>query len=241
MKMLNHFSYESEKNNLNWLKTISIIFAIIYPSAVLARLLNVVADYEVFSPIIFPVIGFTFFAYALSIFGFQQDSIFISPSFARLQSRKDRLEQIEKEKEDFKVVEEEVIESIPKYEKSGLKPETYTEYENKIMEYMKDYKPFLDSAFSIQKMAEDLKIQKFYITQVLNEHLNKNFYTFVNDFRIDEVKRMIEKDDNNKYTLLSLAFDAGFNSKTSFNTTFKKYTGKTPSQYRKDYFSSNKA
>jgi AraC-like DNA-binding protein len=238
MKMLNHFSYESEKNNLNWLKTISIIFAIIYPTAVLARILNMVADYEVFSPIIFPVIGFTFFAYALSIFGFQQDSIFISPSFARLQSRKDRLEQISKEKEDFEILEEEEIENIKientKYEKSGLKPETYVEYEKIIMDYMTKEKPYLDSSFSIQKMSEDLNIQKFYITQVLNEHLNKNFYTFVNDFRIKEVKEMMEKDNNNKYTLLSLAFDAGFNSKTSFNTTFKKYTGKTPSQYRKD-------
>jgi len=233
IKMLNHFSYESEKNNLNWLKTISIIFAIIYPSAVLARIFNMVADYEVFSPIIFPVIGFTLFAYALSIFGFQQDSIFISPSFARLQSRRERLEKIDEEKEDFKVIEEEVIENT-KYEKSGLKPETYAEYTDKIMEYMKTEKPYLDSSFSIQKMAEDLQIQKFYITQVLNEHLNKNFYTFVNDFRIEEVKNIIKNNKNNKYTLLSLAFDAGFNSKTSFNTTFKKYTGKTPSQYRKE-------
>ena len=235
MKMLNHFSYESEKNNLNWLKTISIIFAIIYPSAVLARIFNIVADYEVLSPIIFPVIGFTFFAYALSIFGFQQDSIFISPSFARLQSRRERLDLINEEKTDFRVLEEEVIENT-KYEKSGLKPETYSEYIDKIMDYMNTGKPYLDSSFSIQQMAEDLKIQKFYITQVLNEHLKKNFYTFVNDFRIEEVKNIIKNDKNNKYTLLSLAFDAGFNSKTSFNTTFKKYTGKTPSQYRKEVF-----
>jgi AraC-like DNA-binding protein len=235
MKMLNHFSYESEKNNLNWLKTVAIIFAIIYPSAVLARIFNIVADYEVLSPIIFPVIGFTFFAYALSIFGFQQDSIFISPSFARLQSRRERLDLINEEKTDFEVLEEEVIEN-PKYEKSGLKPETYAEYIDKIMDYMNTSKPYLDSSFSIQQMAEDLHIQKFYITQVLNEHLKKNFYTFVNDFRIEEVKNIIKNDKNNKYTLLSLAFDAGFNSKTSFNTTFKKYTGKTPSQYRKEVF-----
>ncbi len=229
-KILNHFSYESEKNNLNWLKTIAIIFAIIYPSAVLARILNLVADHEIFSPIIFPVIGFTFFAYALSIFGFQQDSIFISPSFARLQSRKERLAQIEED--------DEVVEEIlnKKYEKSGLKPETYSEYEKTIINYMNSEKPYLDNAFSIQTMSEALSIQKFYITQVLNESLNKNFYTFVNDFRIEEVKNLIKVDDNNKYTLLSLAFDSGFNSKTSFNTTFKKYTGKTPSQYRKEVF-----
>ena len=233
MKMLNHFSYQSEKNNLNWLKTISIIFAIIYPTAVLSRIFNIVVDYEVFYPIIFPIIGITFFAYALSIFGFQQDSIFISPSFARLQSRRERLDKINEEKTDFKVLEEEIIENL-KYEKSGLKPETYSEYSNTIIEYMNTEKPYLDNSFSIQKMAEDLQIQKFYITQVLNEHLNKNFYTFVNDFRIEDVKSMIKDDDNNKYTLLSLAFDVGFNSKTSFNTTFKKYTGKTPSQYRKD-------
>jgi len=233
MKMLNHFSYQSEKNNLNWLKTISIIFAIIYPTAVLSRIFNIVVDYEVFSPIIFPILGFTFFAYALSIFGFQQDSIFISPSFARLQSRRERLDKINEEKIDFKVLEEEIIENS-KYEKSGLKPETYSKYSNIIIEYMNTHKPYLDNTFSIQKMAEDLHIQKFYITQVLNEHLNKNFYTFVNDFRIEDVKTLIKNNDNNKYTLLSLAFDVGFNSKTSFNTTFKKYTGKTPSQYRKD-------
>ena len=233
-KMLNHFSYESEKNNLNWLKVVAIIFAIIYPSAVLMRILNIVADYEILSPIVFPVIGFTFFAYALSIFGFQQGSIFISPSFARLQSRKERLDRINEEIENFNI-EEEVIENT-KYEKSGLKPDTYDEYVDKIMEYMQVKKPYLDSSFSIQKMSEDLQIPKFYITQVLNESLHKNFYTFVNDFRIEEVKTIIKKDTDHKYTLLSLAFDAGFNSKTSFNTTFKKYTGKTPSQYRKEVF-----
>ncbi|MEN8137970.1 MAG: helix-turn-helix domain-containing protein [Bacteroidota bacterium] len=236
-KIHNHFSYESQKNNLNWLKTIAIIFAIIYPTSVLARILNLVADHEIFSPIIFPVIGFTFFAYALSIFGFQQESIFISPSFARLQSRKERLALINIEEDDDVAIEEETPNK--KYEKSGLKPETYSEYEEKIINYMKSEKPYLDSSFSIQKMSEKLSIQKFYITQVLNESLNKNFYTFVNEYRIEEVKNMIKSGDDNKYTLLSLAFDSGFNSKTSFNTTFKKYTGKTPSQYRKEVLGSN--
>ena len=234
-KIQDHFSYDSQKYNLNWLKTIAIIFAIIYPTAVLARVLNLVADYEVFKPILFPVLGFTFFAYALSIFGFQQESIFISPSFARLQSRKERMAQIERGDYEDEDVEDEEVVSI-KYEKSGLKPETYSVYEKRIVDYMSTEKPYLDGSFSIQSMSEKLDIKKFYITQVLNESMNKNFYTFVNDYRIEEVKEMIQNDDNNKYTLLSLAFDAGFNSKTSFNTTFKKYTGKTPSQYRNEVF-----
>ncbi|MCB0845056.1 MAG: AraC family transcriptional regulator, partial [Bacteroidetes bacterium] len=77
-------------------------------------------------------------------------------------------------------------------------------------------------------------IKQHYITQVLNEQLKKNLYTFVNEFRANEVIRLFKDNNYNNWSITAIAFEAGFNSKSSFNTFFKKYTGKTPSEFRKE-------
>jgi AraC-like DNA-binding protein len=69
------------------------------------------------------------------------------------------------------------------------------------------------------------------ISQIINQKENKNFYDFVNTYRFEEFKRLISLQKNQQYTLLSLAYDCGFSSKSSFNRYFKKATGQTPSEY----------
>ena len=70
-----------------------------------------------------------------------------------------------------------------------------------------------------------------HLSQIINELEGKNFYEFVNQYRIEEFKRLVSFPKNHQFTLLSLAFECGFNSKSSFNRYFKKSTGQTPSQY----------
>ncbi|MCB0806841.1 MAG: AraC family transcriptional regulator, partial [Bacteroidales bacterium] len=91
--------------------------------------------------------------------------------------------------------------------------------------------PYLVSDLSLQKLSEMTNIPPHHLSQVINELLDKNFYEFVNGYRVDEVKRLIEKNQGQKYTLLSLAHDSGFNSKSTFNSIFKKYTRLTPREY----------
>ncbi len=230
-KVYNYFSYDSHKTNLRWLKTIVLIFALTYLLAIAARLSNFVLNIHnpVFQPAIFPVIGLTIFAYTISFFGFNQEAVFVSESFMRLMQRKDRL----------KAANQEEKKAHHKYERSGLKEEDANKYISQILQYMEDEKPYIDGNFTIENLSKLLNIPRYYLTQVLNEKLHKNFYTFINEYRVEEVKARIIDDKNQNYTLLAVAFDSGFNSKSSFNTIFKKFTGYTPSQYRKANLANN--
>lgn len=94
-------------------------------------------------------------------------------------------------------------------------------------------KPYLDSELTIQDMADDMDIQVSEVSTALNQGMNKNFFTFINEFRVNEAKSRILDNKNKHLTLLAIGYDSGFNSKSSFNALFKKHTGVTPSQFKK--------
>lgn len=98
--------------------------------------------------------------------------------------------------------------------------------------YMQNEKPFCDPDFSVYTLAKALNIPRRSLSFVLNTGLSKNFYQYVNDFRIEEVKLKLANQDE-KSTILDIAYDAGFKSKSSFNSLFKQHCQVTPSQYRK--------
>ena len=118
-----------------------------------------------------------------------------------------------------------------KYQKSGLTDELSESLHQKLMRLMQEETPYKKSDISIGELAERLRVHPNYLSQIINEREGKNFYDFVNTFRIDEFKRLIAIPKNQQMTLLSIAFDCGFNSKSSFNRFFKKATGQTPSEY----------
>ena len=95
-------------------------------------------------------------------------------------------------------------------------------------------KPFLDPDFTIESMSTDLDISIHKLSQCLNAGMNTTFNSYVNEKRIDEIKLEIQKNKNEKLNFLNLAFSKGFNSKSSFNSTFKSLTGRTPSQFQKE-------
>jgi AraC-like DNA-binding protein len=99
---------------------------------------------------------------------------------------------------------------------------------------MKDEAVYKKSDLTLDHLASRLNVHSNYLSQIINEKDGKNFYDFVNFYRLEEFKRLISDPRRRNSTLLSLAFDCGFNSKSSFNRHFKKVTGQTPS----DYFSS---
>ncbi|PLX05451.1 MAG: hypothetical protein C0598_14695 [Marinilabiliales bacterium] len=98
--------------------------------------------------------------------------------------------------------------------------------------YMIEEEPFLDPDLSINKLARYLKMQKRELSILINHNLNKHFFDFINDFRIEKAKKMLVEPDKNDLTVLEILYHVGFNSKSSFNTAFKKHTGFTPTQYR---------
>ena len=120
-----------------------------------------------------------------------------------------------------------------KYEKSGLKPNEAEKYHKMIIDYMISEKPYINPDLTLNHISENLGIPKHHITQVINEKINKNFFMFINEYRINEVKKRIINEPSGESSILRIAFESGFNSKSAFNSTFKKTTGMTPSEYRK--------
>ncbi len=118
-----------------------------------------------------------------------------------------------------------------KYAKSGL---TDTQSE-KIYKDLKDKiemeQVYRKNDITIGDLASSINVNANHLSQVINEREGKNFYEYINNYRVEEFKRLISVPENQKLTLLSLAFECGFNSKSSFNRYFKKVTGKTPSEY----------
>lgn len=104
----------------------------------------------------------------------------------------------------------------------------------KINEYMLEEKPFLYSHYSITQLSTETGIPSRELSKVMNQFLNQNFHDYINNFRVEEFKSLVKNPENQKYSILSLSMDAGFQSKSTFNAAFKKFTGKTPSQYCKN-------
>ena len=114
--------------------------------------------------------------------------------------------------------------------------ELYEGYENdvqKLKQIMEVDNAYLDPMLSISKLAELTEIPQYKITLLLNKELDKSFYEFVNDYRVEKAKQLLASDKAQQYSILGIADESGFNSKASFNRVFKKTTGSTPSQYIK--------
>lgn len=118
-----------------------------------------------------------------------------------------------------------------KYAKTGLKDEETPEIMERLEELMKAEKPFKKSDLTLADLANFLGIPANQLSQVINSISGKTFYHYINSYRIKEFLHMSTLPENRKFTFLALAYDCGFNSKTTFNKYFKLHTGKTPSEY----------
>jgi AraC-like DNA-binding protein len=92
-------------------------------------------------------------------------------------------------------------------------------------------KPYRNNSLKYSDLAAQLGISVRLLSRILNEELGQSFNDFVNAYRVQEVKEQLSGRDNGEHTLLAIALDAGFNSKTSFNRIFKNHTGMTPTEF----------
>jgi AraC-like DNA-binding protein len=122
--------------------------------------------------------------------------------------------------------------SVKKYEKSTLTPERSERYLDKLLNLMEKEKPFTDGDLTIQKLAEKLSIPAPHLSQTINERLGQTFSDFINSYRVEAAKRKLLDPALKHLSLLGIAEEVGFNSKSSFNSVFKKYTNMTPSEFR---------
>jgi AraC-like DNA-binding protein len=125
------------------------------------------------------------------------------------------------------------IQALPKYAASRLKFSDCEAIVQKLTSYMKKEKPYLTSSLSVNNLTKKLNLPAKHLSQAIHSCLNQNFYDLINAYRIAEAKERLDDERFNNQTLLSIAYDLGFNSKSVFNAAFKKHTGMTPKEYKR--------
>ena len=121
-----------------------------------------------------------------------------------------------------------------KYKNSPLKIEEISSFSVEVNDFFKKNNSYLQSDFSLASLATSINIPKHHLSQVINEEMHTTFYDLVNSKRIEYAMLLIEEKNNRHLTLEGLGYECGFNSKSTFFHNFKKHTGKTPGQYKKE-------
>lgn len=122
-----------------------------------------------------------------------------------------------------------------KYERSGLNKDKADEYYSKLIHLMEDEKIFTKNKLTLGELAEMISISSHNLSEIINTKGGMNFFDFINKYRIEEVKKQIINPEKSNLTILAIAMEVGFNSKSSFNTLFKKYEKITPTEYKKEF------
>lgn len=214
---IRHFFSFGERVNLKWVSYIVNAYFLLF----------VITSFLVFGAVQFQLFpterAFTLVGISLSLmlvafgfYGFRQTAIFsneevyvVSHSFS-------------KSSEDAKAA----------YAKSGLTPEKTKILAERLSTHMQTSKPFLNEDLSLSKLAETSGISRPHLSQIINQEYQVNFYDFINRYRIEEAKQRLLDDRHSHLSVLGIAFDCGFKSKSSFNRYFKKYCGISPSEFK---------
>jgi AraC-like DNA-binding protein len=217
-KDLGNFSSFKEGLELKWLNAFTVSF-------VLAAVIFGATKMKV---------GWISFFYPAVLFHILYSGFFVIKRNFRLY--KLSLEAEFNSKQEEKKIEEKIeFDLEEKYKNSSLRDEERIQtIKKEIIDLMVNHKAFTDPSLTVFKMGKELEVNSKYVSQVVNQEFNKNFISFVNEFRVKEVQEMMTEARYENLTLEGMALKAGFKSKSSFNIAFKKEIGMTPSQYRKE-------
>jgi len=207
-KVKENYSF-TEEIDLKWLKILLIVvttmWIVLIPTAIIfAKNENI---FEMYKVLLFLL---TLVVFVIAFFGFKQSDVFKNYTLFESSKPESNLLNFEIKK---------ITETIENKEDVL-----------KLIEFMKKEKPYLENKLTIAQLADKLNWQPYYLSKILNENMNQNFYEFVNHYRVEEFK--IRLNQNKNYTILAIAIDCGFNSKSSFNRIFKELCGQTPSDYK---------
>ncbi|WP_306354155.1 helix-turn-helix domain-containing protein [Flavobacterium sp. '19STA2R22 D10 B1'] len=223
-----------KKNNLNWYKHLLIgIFLII----ILDTLCTV---YELFFPMIPWNIGtliafsFVFLYVYLGYKGMFQAQILIPDFLLQKLSITEKTEEVPQEIET--PVQKALVRQLDNYT-----PEEIEKLKQELFDILENKKLYLNDALSLTELAEEMNISNKKLSELLNQYVNISFYNLINQYRVTEVIERMMLDGSDKYTLMGIAYESGFQSKASFNRIFKQKTGVSPSKYKKDLEAKNEA
>lgn len=120
-----------------------------------------------------------------------------------------------------------------KYEKVYLSDRDRKLYAKRLLDLMEEKKEYLNDELTLNSIADELSIPQHLLSMTINLELKQNFFNFINSYRVNHAKELLQNPEESKETILNIAYKSGFQSKSSFNKYFKKYTGLTPSEFKK--------
>ena len=212
INIFNNYS-SSAGIDLGWLRKLVLIFGIIWTILISVTVIHHVLN--MFS-VVFCTDGLflslSMFVLLIGYFGLKQNVLFSS--------------------EDL-IIAESSGKTQFRYSGSRLTEEEEKAYAGKLTAHMISSKSYLNPELSLPKLAEEVGISIHYLSQVINERFKLNFFDFINRYRVEAFKAKVKDPRFTNYSLLGIAFECGFNSKSAFNRVFKQNTGLTPSQYIK--------
>lgn len=126
------------------------------------------------------------------------------------------------------------IQPVARYAHSGLKEEEASRIEQELRNLMSVQKAFTDSQLTIDKLAASVHTTRHHLSQVLNERIKRSYGDYISDLRLEEAKRRLADPKSGRYTIAAIALDSGFSAVSTFNESFKKRFGLTPSRFRED-------
>lgn len=203
---------DAQKVTLQWLKTIIYFFL----ALMLVTLAGSYLSYMSSTTAYFFVLGLTVFLLLMFIVFMLFKALRNPEIFALL------------EEKEVKAAAQQV-----KYASSALPVSEKTLILATLQQYMQTNQPYLEAELTLDKLAGLVGVKPKALSQVINELLQQNFFEFVNFYRIEEAKRLLTNPADKKVTVIEIMYQAGFNSKSSFNTLFKKATGLTPGDFKR--------
>ena len=213
----------TEEKYLNWIRFLAIGILVVWTIGCVSMILErsgiaSIPEYGGF----FLNIAFTLFIFIMGYFGFYQSNVFLSDV-----PRQQAIALMNEVQPD------EIVPLAEKYKKSGLTQAKARELHKRLLETITKEKPYLNKDLTLFSLSDQLNVQPNHLSQVINVFEGKNFFDFINVYRVNEVKSYLQKNPKSHLTLLGVAFDCGFNSKSSFNRAFKKFASQTPSEFYK--------
>ena len=210
-------SYD-EKINLNWLRNLLYGVAVVYVIWIFEELFDFFDDWADLGSTFYDLlcISLIILIYTMSYLGLRQPIIFSRRAASLVTSDQDSSKY-----------------STEKYITSSLSGDLSEKLVDELQQLMNHEHPYLNNQLSLPQLADKLGVSVNYLSQIINEQLGQNFFDFINHYRINQAKVLLQDANHKKTNILTIANDAGFNSKSSFYTAFKKHTGMTPGEYRK--------
>ncbi len=216
-KNLLAYASNTERVDLSWLKKV-VVCVIIITALWLSDILFQLSEISAASDSIITVF------YFLSVWYIAYHSLNQRELFTFSKEEKKEIEIIISE-----------TEARPETKKKLILDEKLGYYIQSLENFMDKEKPHLDPEISLIRMADQFKTSPHQLSYLINTGFEENFFQFVNRYRVEEAKRMMLDPAHNHLTLVGIAHEAGFNSKTVFNTTFRKITGKTPTEFKNEH------